>query len=224
MPMSSLTSRTRLKTLTTKTRTDNARFFDGDITQCPSTASPKGWAPSWRAATPSCSASARTRPRRSRSASRGRSPRAGRRPSCRCTHTPRWSSTRTQQASCASPATARTPSPEARLAGHLRAPGRPKVRATGSATEEPWGIAHHSSVASDHSRLFGARGRRATGGSGRRRRPRLPPAPPGRRQRRSPRSRWCRRRPGPRPTEAWAAPARACRAAPRPAAPPGTRR
>lgn len=35
MPMSSLTSRTRLKTLTTKTRTDNARFFDGDITQVP---------------------------------------------------------------------------------------------------------------------------------------------------------------------------------------------
>ncbi|MGA7687863.1 MAG: glucosamine-6-phosphate deaminase [Jiangellales bacterium] len=35
MPMSSLTSRTRLKTLTTKTRTDNARFFDGDISQVP---------------------------------------------------------------------------------------------------------------------------------------------------------------------------------------------
>jgi glucosamine-6-phosphate isomerase len=35
MPMSSLTSRTRLKTLTTKTREDNARFFDGDIGQVP---------------------------------------------------------------------------------------------------------------------------------------------------------------------------------------------
>ncbi len=35
MPMSSLTSRTRLKTLTTKTRADNARFFDGDIDQVP---------------------------------------------------------------------------------------------------------------------------------------------------------------------------------------------
>jgi glucosamine-6-phosphate isomerase len=35
MPMSSLASRTRLKTLTTKTRTDNARFFGGDITQVP---------------------------------------------------------------------------------------------------------------------------------------------------------------------------------------------
>jgi glucosamine-6-phosphate isomerase len=35
MPMSSLASRTRLKTLTTKTRTDNARFFDGDISQVP---------------------------------------------------------------------------------------------------------------------------------------------------------------------------------------------
>jgi glucosamine-6-phosphate deaminase len=35
MPMSSLTSRTRLKTLTTKTRTDNARFFSGDISQVP---------------------------------------------------------------------------------------------------------------------------------------------------------------------------------------------
>jgi glucosamine-6-phosphate deaminase len=35
MPMSSLTSRTRLKTLTTKTREDNARFFDGDISQVP---------------------------------------------------------------------------------------------------------------------------------------------------------------------------------------------
>jgi glucosamine-6-phosphate isomerase len=35
MPMSSLTSRTRLKTLTTKTRTDNARFFDGDVSQVP---------------------------------------------------------------------------------------------------------------------------------------------------------------------------------------------
>lgn len=35
MPMSSLTSRTRLKTLTRKTREDNARFFDGDITQVP---------------------------------------------------------------------------------------------------------------------------------------------------------------------------------------------
>lgn len=35
MPMSSLSSRTRLKTLTPKTRQDNARFFDGDITQVP---------------------------------------------------------------------------------------------------------------------------------------------------------------------------------------------
>jgi glucosamine-6-phosphate deaminase len=35
MPMSSLTSRTRLKTLTTKTREDNARFFDGDLDQVP---------------------------------------------------------------------------------------------------------------------------------------------------------------------------------------------
>ena len=35
MPMSSLTSRTRLKTLTRKTREDNARFFDGDISQVP---------------------------------------------------------------------------------------------------------------------------------------------------------------------------------------------
>lgn len=35
MPMSSMASRTRLKTLTTKTRQDNARFFDGDITQVP---------------------------------------------------------------------------------------------------------------------------------------------------------------------------------------------
>ena len=35
MPMSSLTSRTRLKTLTTKTREDNARFFGGDISQVP---------------------------------------------------------------------------------------------------------------------------------------------------------------------------------------------
>lgn len=35
MPMSSLSSRTRLKTLTQKTREDNARFFDGDIDQVP---------------------------------------------------------------------------------------------------------------------------------------------------------------------------------------------
>lgn len=35
MPMSSLVSRTRLKTLTSKTRADNARFFDGDIDQVP---------------------------------------------------------------------------------------------------------------------------------------------------------------------------------------------
>ncbi len=35
MPMSSLTSRTRLKTLTPKTRQDNARFFDGDIDAVP---------------------------------------------------------------------------------------------------------------------------------------------------------------------------------------------
>ncbi|MFV0405323.1 MAG: glucosamine-6-phosphate deaminase [Propioniciclava sp.] len=35
MPMSSLTSRTRLKTLTPKTRQDNARFFDGDLDQVP---------------------------------------------------------------------------------------------------------------------------------------------------------------------------------------------
>jgi glucosamine-6-phosphate deaminase len=35
MPMSSLSSRTRLKTLTPKTRHDNARFFDGDITKVP---------------------------------------------------------------------------------------------------------------------------------------------------------------------------------------------
>jgi glucosamine-6-phosphate isomerase len=35
MPMSSLASRTRLKTLTTKTRQDNARFFGGDIEQVP---------------------------------------------------------------------------------------------------------------------------------------------------------------------------------------------
>ncbi len=35
MPGSSLVSRTRLKTLTSKTREDNARFFDGDIEQVP---------------------------------------------------------------------------------------------------------------------------------------------------------------------------------------------
>jgi glucosamine-6-phosphate isomerase len=35
MPGSSLVSRTRLKTLTRKTREDNARFFDGDISQVP---------------------------------------------------------------------------------------------------------------------------------------------------------------------------------------------
>jgi glucosamine-6-phosphate deaminase len=35
MPGSSLVSRTRLKTLTRKTREDNARFFDGDIGQVP---------------------------------------------------------------------------------------------------------------------------------------------------------------------------------------------
>lgn len=35
MPMSSLASRTRLKTLTPKTRHDNARFFGGDLDQVP---------------------------------------------------------------------------------------------------------------------------------------------------------------------------------------------
>jgi len=35
MPMSSLSSRTRLKTLTSKTRHDNARFFDGDVEAVP---------------------------------------------------------------------------------------------------------------------------------------------------------------------------------------------
>ena len=35
MPMSSLSSRTRLKTLTSKTRQDNARFFDGDVEAVP---------------------------------------------------------------------------------------------------------------------------------------------------------------------------------------------
>lgn len=35
MPMSSLASRTRLKTLTPRTRQDNARFFDGDLDQVP---------------------------------------------------------------------------------------------------------------------------------------------------------------------------------------------
>ena len=35
MPMSSLASRTRLKTLTPRTRADNARFFDGDLEQVP---------------------------------------------------------------------------------------------------------------------------------------------------------------------------------------------
>jgi len=35
MPMSSLGSRTRLKTLTPRTRHDNARFFDGDIDRVP---------------------------------------------------------------------------------------------------------------------------------------------------------------------------------------------
>jgi glucosamine-6-phosphate isomerase len=35
MPMSSLSSRTRLKTLTSKTRQDNARFFGGDIDKVP---------------------------------------------------------------------------------------------------------------------------------------------------------------------------------------------
>jgi glucosamine-6-phosphate deaminase len=34
-PCSSLASRTRIKTLTEQTREDNARFFDGDITQVP---------------------------------------------------------------------------------------------------------------------------------------------------------------------------------------------
>lgn len=35
MPMSSLTSRTRLKTLTAKTRQDNARFFDDHVEEVP---------------------------------------------------------------------------------------------------------------------------------------------------------------------------------------------
>ena len=35
MPMSSLSSRTRLKTLTPKTRQDNARFFDGNVDRVP---------------------------------------------------------------------------------------------------------------------------------------------------------------------------------------------
>lgn len=35
MPMSSLASRTRLKTLTPRTREDNARFFDGDADRVP---------------------------------------------------------------------------------------------------------------------------------------------------------------------------------------------
>lgn len=35
MPMSSLASRTRLKTLTPRTREDNARFFDGDLDRVP---------------------------------------------------------------------------------------------------------------------------------------------------------------------------------------------
>lgn len=35
MPMSSLASRTRVKTLTTRTRQDNARFFGGDVEQVP---------------------------------------------------------------------------------------------------------------------------------------------------------------------------------------------
>ncbi|GMA32641.1 glucosamine-6-phosphate deaminase [Litorihabitans aurantiacus] len=35
MPMSSLTSRTRLKTLTPRTRQDNARFFDGNVDRVP---------------------------------------------------------------------------------------------------------------------------------------------------------------------------------------------
>jgi glucosamine-6-phosphate deaminase len=34
-PTSSLASRTRIKTLTERTRQDNARFFDGDLTQVP---------------------------------------------------------------------------------------------------------------------------------------------------------------------------------------------
>ncbi|MBV2353194.1 glucosamine-6-phosphate deaminase [Streptomyces sp. J2-1] len=34
-PCSSLASRTRIKTLTEQTRIDNARFFDGDVTQVP---------------------------------------------------------------------------------------------------------------------------------------------------------------------------------------------
>jgi glucosamine-6-phosphate deaminase len=34
-PTSSLASRTRIKTLTEQTRTDNARFFDGDLSQVP---------------------------------------------------------------------------------------------------------------------------------------------------------------------------------------------
>ncbi|MFJ9425627.1 glucosamine-6-phosphate deaminase [Streptomyces sp. NPDC101249] len=34
-PCSSLVSRTRIKTLTEQTRVDNARFFDGDLTQVP---------------------------------------------------------------------------------------------------------------------------------------------------------------------------------------------
>lgn len=34
-PCSSLSSRTRIKTLTEQTRADNARFFDGDVEQVP---------------------------------------------------------------------------------------------------------------------------------------------------------------------------------------------
>ena len=94
-PGSSLASGTRVKTLTERTRIDNARFFDNDINQVPSR-------------------SARARPRRSRRPWRAASARSARPRRSRCTRTPRSSWTRRPPAACATRTTTGTRSSTSR--------------------------------------------------------------------------------------------------------------
>ena len=126
MPGSSLVSRTRLKTLTTKTREDNARFFDGDINQVPKHCLTQGLGTIMECRHAIMLGFGSARPRPWRSALRVGCRRTGRPRSCRCTRTPQSWSTRRQPTSCASRATTRTPtrgSPTGRASDRTSRPG-----------------------------------------------------------------------------------------------------
>ena len=100
-PGSSFASRTRIKTLTQQTRLDNARFFDGDVSQVPTHCLTQGLGTIMAARHVVLLATG---------ASKARSAPCGRRRSCSTTRTRPCCSTRPPPVGCSSRATTARPS------------------------------------------------------------------------------------------------------------------